>query len=105
MLQSSLGVTADNEYPTNPTSKPEEVSCMINFGMKKAPQIAHICPKGAKLILLAQSNLAIVLPCLCPNSKQSHGTVSRLAQGQGFLAFHPCWMFNWIQPTMGFGKN
>lgn len=90
MLQSRLRVTADNEYPTNHTSKLEEVSCIINLGMKKAPQIAHICPKYAKLILLAQSNLAILLPCLFPNSKQSHGTGSRLAEGQGFLAFHPC---------------
>lgn len=90
MLQSSLGVTADNEYPTNHTSKPEEVSCIINLGLKKGPKIAHICPKCAKLILLAQSNLAFLFPCLFPSSKQSHGTENRLAEGQGFLAFHPC---------------
>lgn len=73
MLQSSLGVTADNEYLTNHTSKAEEVSCIINLGIKKGPKTAHICPKRAKLILLAQSNLAILLPCLFPSSKQSHG--------------------------------
>lgn len=90
MLQSSLGVTADNEYPTNHTSKPKEVNCITELSIKKGPNIAHIGPKCAKLMLLAQSSLAILLPCLFPISKQSHGTVTRLAEGKGFLAFHPC---------------